>query len=226
MNHAIHCENSGEKNHQKELVMQLANVSVSSLGEKSPIHVKAKRSGSSLKNIKSVRVQIQKQERIRKKLHRASNEGKDARKSAQLKLEIQKAFDKLRGMKVHDDLILLRKAEKRLVRKKKKSAEKWAARKDEVKQSQADRQAKRKENINKFRTSKKQTKRIMPDKAEEGSTIKKTGTTRKQRRHENLMKYGPKKTREEREEKRKKARKDSKRSKLAGARRVKKPNRK
>jgi hypothetical protein len=97
---------------------------------------------------------------------------------------------------------------------------------DEVKQSQADRQAKRKENIDKFRTSKKQTKRIIPDKAVDGSTVKKPGTTRKQRRHENLMKYGPKKTREEREENRKKARKDSKKNKAASARTGKKPNRK
>jgi hypothetical protein len=193
--------------------MLLANIKVGHSIKNGFDHKEKKRTGTSLKNLKSVRTQIQKQERIKKKLHKASNESKEARQSVQLKLEIQKAFDKLRGAKIHDNLVLLKKAEKRLIRKKKKSAQRWDARKEEMQQAQADRQAKRKENIAKYRTSKKPMKRILPDKAEDGSAFKKPGKTRKQRRHENLMKYGPKKTREEREEKRKKTRKDQKKTK-------------
>jgi hypothetical protein len=163
-------------------------------------------------------MQIQKQEQIKKKLHKASESGGEARKSLQLNLEIKKAFEKLRGKKVHDDLSLLKKAEKRLVKKKKKSAEKWESKKEELKNSQIERQQKRKENIANFRSGKSnKSSKFEPEAAKEGGLSKKqssstTGMTRKQRRHANLMKYGPKNTREDREEKRKAARKDRKKA--------------
>ena len=187
--------------------MQLANIKVGG-PKKSHFLGKPKRTGSSLKNIKSVRVQIQKQERIKKKLQKASESGKDAKRSLEVELEIKKAFEKLRGIKVHDDLHLLKKAEKRLVRKKKKSAERWSAKQEEVKKSQEERQTKRKENIEQFRKGKKKSVRAEAD-APEGAK-KGPGMSRKQRRHANLLKYGDKKTRAEREEKRKQFRKEQK----------------
>jgi hypothetical protein len=102
--------------------MVLANIKVGGKANKFSGNTPT-RAGTSLKNIKSVRTQIQKQERIRNKLQRASEAGKDVRKSLQLGLEIKKAFEKLRGRKVHDNLGMLKKAEKKLLRKKKKSAQ-------------------------------------------------------------------------------------------------------
>ena len=203
--------------------MLLANVKVGS-DIKKQSYVPHKKTGTSLKNLSSIRTEISKQERIKKKLNKASGESKEARKSIQLSLEIKKAFDKLRGVKVHDNLKLLKKAEKRLVSKKKKSADAWAARKDHVKESQAERQTKRKDNIEKFRgNTKKKMAKAEPEKADVSTGSKKQpGMSRKQRRHSNLMKFGPKKTREEREDKRKKDRKDRRKTPTAGSRPAKK----
>ena len=184
--------------------MQLANIKVGKKDRLSKEPVKSK--GSSLKNIKSVRMQIQKQEKVKKKLEKASREGKDARMSLQVELELKKAFDKLRGVKVHDNIILLKKAEKRLIRKKKKSAEKWATKTEELKKSQKERQEKRKENIDKYRGKRK----IRPSEVGGSAEQSANRVTRKQRRHENLMKFGPKNTRAEREEKKKDRRKEMK----------------
>jgi hypothetical protein len=200
--------------------MVLANIKVGGSSGKKNYYDKPKRAGTSLKSIKSVRSQIQKQERIRNKLQKANDSGKESRKSLQLNIEIKKAFEKLRGRKVHDDIGMLKKAEKRLVRKKKKSVEKWESKKEELKQSQMDRQQKRKENIEKFRTGKKPVRSAEPEKPKEGKKSSLPGMSRKQRRHANLMKYGPKNTRDEREEKRKADRKERKRT--VGGRSVRK----
>lgn len=166
-----------------------------------------KTKGSSLKSLQNVRYQIQSQQRQRRDFDKASKEGKSARMSLHLDCEIKKALAKLRGEKVHDDLSILRKAEKRLKRKKSKSAENWEKRKGEVKKSQLERQEKRKENIQKFRGSTKKkaarTERVAAGAQVGGAKVQ----TRKMRRHENLMKFGPKKDRAEREEKRKAGRK-------------------
>jgi hypothetical protein len=187
--------------------MQLANIKVSRAEKSSSFPQAVQRKSSSLKNIKNVKLQIQKQEQIRKKLNRAAENGKDAKLALQLELELKKAFEKIRGIKVHDDLALLRKAEKRLTRKKKKSAELWANKKEELEQSRKERQEKRNENIDKYRGKRKSR----PLEAEEPS--KGAKPTRKQRRHENLMKFGPKKTRADREEKKKERRKQMKQQK-------------
>ncbi len=195
--------------HQKKEItkMQLANIKVGRKDKLSKEPVKSK--GSSLKNIRSVRIQIQKQEKVKKKLEKASKEGKDARMSLQVELELKKAFDKLRGVKVHDNVTLLKKAEKRLIRKKKKSAEKWATKTEELQKSQKERQEKRKENIEKYRGKRK----IRPSEVGGSTDQLANRVTRKQRRHENLMKFGPKNTRAEREENKKERRREIKKQK-------------
>ena len=183
----------------------LANIRVE---RPTKFEIPPKGKSNSLKSLQNVRFQIQTQERARRELQKAAKQGTSERKNHQLQAELQKAFAKLRGEKVHDSISLLRKAEKRLKRKKQKSAESWEQRKEGVKQSQLERQQKRKDNIEKFRGSKKKPARVAAVSATEASAGPKTNSSsRKTRRHENLMKFGPKKDRAEREEKRKTARK-------------------
>ena len=190
---------------EKKKIAMLANIRVRQPVKTKSWELSKKTKGSSLKNLQNVRYQIQNQEKFRKQLDKASQESKMGKVSMQLQSEVQKAFAKLRGEKVHDDMSILRKAEKRLKRKKVKSAEAWDKRKDSVKKSQLERADKRKENIAKFRGSLKK-KAVRLERVSETTPAKKV-ETRKIRRHENLMKYGPKKDRAEREEKRKGARK-------------------
>jgi hypothetical protein len=189
--------------------MQLANIRVRNFENNKHSGFKKNRNSSSLKNLKNVKVQIEKQKRIKKKLQNASETSKDARVSLQIELEMKKAFDKLRGTKVHDDLILLKKAEKRLLRKKKKSTELWAGKKEELAKSLKERQEKRKENIEKYRGKRKQTEVASPAAV---GVEKSNKLSRKQRRHQNLLKFGPKKTRADREEKKKEKRKEMKKT--------------
>ena len=197
--------------------MQLANIRVRSGEKKSHSLFQKNKNGSSLKNLSNVKMQIAKQKRIKQQLAKAAESGKHAKKSMQLELEIKKAFEKIRGLKVHDDLTLLKKAEKRILRKKKKSAELWASKKEETQMAKKERQEKRKENIDKHR-GKRKAKGGAEVADETPSNANKL--TRKQRRHANLLKYGPKKTRNEREEKRKENQKVMKKQKS------KRPNRK
>merc|ERR1712129_348928 len=71
-------------------------------------------------------------------------------------IAMQKALKRARGEEVHDDPARLRKAQRRLDIQKKK---KWDKRKDDVKQSIADKQTKRKENLSKTR-GKRQEKAV------------------------------------------------------------------
>jgi len=190
--------------------MLLANIKVPKAQISGVKDIKEQHKVTSLKNLNSVRQQIRKQEKVRKDLQKAAKEGKKSKVSAQIQQEIQKAFDKLRGVKVHDDLGLLRRAEKRILRKKKKSAENWNKRKEDVKQSQADRQQKRKDNIDKYRSKKVTAKMAKKGDDSDPNNLK---MTRKVRRHENLMKFGPKKDREEREQKKKDFRKQFRKDK-------------
>jgi len=195
--------------------MLLANIKVPKAQISGVKDIKEQHKGTSLKNLNSVRQQIRKQENVRKDLQKAAKEGKKSKVSAQIQQEIQKAFDKLRGVKVHDDLGLLRRAEKRILRKKKKSAENWNKRKEDVKQSQADRQQKRKDNIDKYRSKKVTAKMAKKGDDSDPNNLK---MTRKVRRHENLMKFGPKKDREEREQKKKDFRKQIRKDKRSSLR--------
>jgi hypothetical protein len=188
-------------------LMQLANIRVRDGSSQKHSGFQKQRNNSSLKSLKNVKHQIEKQKRVKKQLQRAEELGKDAKRSLQIELEMKKAFDKLRGRKVHDYLTLLKKAEKRLLRKKKKSVELWESKKEELTQSMKERQDKRKENIEKYRGKRKQ-KAVAETVTASGSVDKTSKPTRKQRRHENLLKYGPKKTRADREEKKKENRKE------------------
>lgn len=184
--------------------MQLANIHVPSKAKRDGRdHA---RKGTSLKSLKQVRIQISKQERLKKRADKVGEVDKVSQKSQIVQLELKKAFERIRGVKIHDNLSVLKKAEKRLVKKKTKSAENWQKRKHDVKQSQEDRQQKRKDNIGKFRGSKARVDpATLPAGTEAPSNQK---PTRKMRRHDNLMKFGPKKTRSDREDQKKDARKD------------------
>ena len=192
--------------------MLLANVQVPQKGYKQLSGVKSGiKSSKSLKNLRSVRQQIHKQEKLRKDMQKAAKINPKAALDSKIKQELEKAFQKLRGNKIHDDLGLLRRAEKRILRKKRKSAENWEKRKEDVKLNQVERQQKRTENIEMFRKSKKNKPApSASDSAKSDGSSKKM--SRKMRRHANLMKYGPKKTREDREKKRKDFRKEQKKS--------------
>ena len=171
------------------------------------------RSSKSLKNLKNVREQIRKQEKVRKEIQKAAKVNPKSALEVKIKQEIQKAFEKLRGGKVHDDVALLKRAEKRILRKKKKSAENWEKRKEDVKQSQMDKQQKRSDNIAMYRKSgKKQSVVATSTTPASGKTDSSGKMSRKMRRHANLMKYGPKKTRDEREQKRKDSRKEQRKN--------------
>jgi hypothetical protein len=195
---------------KKYFEMLLANVQITRKGKTAFGQSEQTRKPSkSLKNLRNVREQIRKQERVKKDIQKAAKVNPKSALDVKLKQEIQKAFEKLRGHKVHDDIGLLKRAEKRILRKKKKSAENWEKRKEDLKQGQMDRQQKRKENIAMYRGSKKESKStpIATGKNEAPSKM-----SRKMRRHANLMKYGPKKTREDREKNRKEFRKTQKKN--------------
>jgi hypothetical protein len=186
--------------------MLLANVQISRKGKQAfGAGDGIKKPSKSLKNLRNVREQIRKQEKVRKDIQKAAKVNPKSALDVKLKQEIQKAFEKLRGHKVHDDIGLLKRAEKRILRKKKKSAENWGKRKEDLKQGQMDRQQKRKENIAMYRGSKKETRAVTTPSG--GKTEAPSKMSRKMRRHANLMKFGPKKTREDREKNRKEARK-------------------
>lgn len=187
-------------------LMQLANIKVTKK-KPSSWSDKPANKGTSLKNLQQVRTQIAKQEKIKRKSAGLAGDEKVSHKAQMLKQEIQKAFERLRGVKVHDNLTILKKAEKRLVKKKAKSAITWEKRKEEVKQSQETRQQKRKDNIAMHRGSKKNAPAPVTPEGVAVSTPN-TKMSRKQRRHQNLMKFGPKKTRSDREDSKKDARKE------------------
>lgn len=194
--------------------MLLANVQVSRNGKNPFVDPNEKRkTSSSLKNLRNVRERIRKQQKARKDIQKAAKINPNTALDVKIKQEIAKAFEKLRGNKVHDDLGLLKRAEKRILRKKKKSAENWDKRKEDVKQSQLERQQKRSDNIAMFRKSSKKpssTPSVAPGAVSKSEAPSKM--SRKMRRHANLMKYGPKKTREDREKKKKDFRKEQKKN--------------
>ena len=157
-----------------------------------------RRKKTSLKSIKSIRSQIKEHEKTKKVIEKAAKEGgNDARKSIQVQLEIKKAFERLRGNKVHDDLSMLKKAEKNVLRKKKKSASNWAARVEEVKAKKAERQVKRQENIDKYRKGGKATNQ---SDSKSGGKIAEPGAKKETRKQRKAKKEIEKKRFEKREE--------------------------
>lgn len=203
--------------------MQLANIKVAKK-KSSTWSDKPAKKGTSLKNLHQVRSEIAKQEKLKQKAASLVGEQKVSHKSLMLKQEIRKAFERLRGVKVHDNLTILKKAEKRLVKKKSKSAATWEKRKEEVKQSQADRQQKRTDNIAMRRSGGKHEAPVAPDALGAASAPANTGMTRKQRRHQNLMRFGPKKTRSDREDMKKDARKERRHTERKSIKKTDKPS--
>ncbi|EER19513.1 Surfeit locus protein, putative [Perkinsus marinus ATCC 50983] len=93
--------------------------------------------------------EIQEAEKERQQIAQASS-AEERVKLSQDKA-IERAMKRAAGEKVHDDVHKLRKAQKAIDKKRNKSREEWAARSREVKEKQAAAQAKRKENIQKYR---------------------------------------------------------------------------
>ncbi|KAF4671862.1 hypothetical protein FOL47_001157 [Perkinsus chesapeaki] len=102
---------------------------------------------------------VSKRQRLDKEIQQAEKEQQQIAQAAtaeeRVKLSqdkaIERAMKRAAGEKVHDDVHKLRKAQKTIDKKKNKSREEWAARTREVKDKQAAEQAKRKENIQKYR---------------------------------------------------------------------------
>ncbi|KAF4670056.1 hypothetical protein FOL46_001036 [Perkinsus olseni] len=102
---------------------------------------------------------VSKRQRLEKEIEQAEKEQQQITQAStaeeRVKLSqdkaIERAMKRAAGEKVHDDVHKLRKAQKAIDKKKNKSREEWAARSREVKEKQAAAQAKRKENIQKYR---------------------------------------------------------------------------
>ncbi|EER07364.1 Surfeit locus protein, putative [Perkinsus marinus ATCC 50983] len=114
---------------------------------------------------------VSKRQRLEKEIHEAEKEQQQIAQASsaeeRVKLSqdkaIERAMKRAAGEKVHDDVHKLRKAHKAIDKKKNKSREEWAARSREVKEKQAAAQAKRKENIQKYR-GKNAKKSLMAEK--------------------------------------------------------------
>mmetsp|Transcript_26852 Transcript_26852/g.22128 ORF Transcript_26852/g.22128 Transcript_26852/m.22128 type:complete len:180 (+) Transcript_26852:372-911(+) len=118
---------------------------------------------------------VSKRQRLDKEIQQAEKEQQQIAQAStaeeRVKLSqdkaIERAMKRAAGEKVHDDVHKLRKAQKAIDKKKNKSREEWAARTREVKDKQAAAQAKRKENIQKYR-GKNARKSLVESKANEG----------------------------------------------------------
>ena len=111
---------------------------------------------SKKKDPKSALQSIQKQ---KDKLKRLEEKGEtDIAKNMEESSAWDKALDKTEGVKVKDDVGLLKKSIKKMEQKKKSSAKKWVERKEGEKKKMDARQQKRTENIKKRKTDKKANK--------------------------------------------------------------------
>ncbi|CAK9065138.1 unnamed protein product [Durusdinium trenchii] len=105
--------------------------------------------------VRKLQADLRKQEAQALKLKEAESQGRgeDVRKE----FAYQKALQRARGEKVHDDVSKLRKVQKTMEMKKKKGQERWEAKIESDKQKVEEQQAQRKENL-KNRGTKKKTK--------------------------------------------------------------------
>merc|ERR1712083_909492 len=111
---------------------------------------------SKKKDPKSALQSIQEQ---KVKLKRLEEKGEtDIAKNMEESSAWDKALDKTEGVKVKDDVGLLKKSIKKMEQKKKSSAKKWVERKEGEKKKMDARQQKRTENIKKRKTDKKANK--------------------------------------------------------------------
>merc|ERR1712025_318855 len=105
---------------------------------------------SKKKDPKSTLQSIQKQ---KEKLKRLEEKGEtEIAKNLEESSAWTKALDKTEGVKVKDDVGLLKKSIKKMEQKKKSSSKKWVERKDKEKKKMEARQQKRTENIKKRKT--------------------------------------------------------------------------
>mmetsp|Transcript_66389 Transcript_66389/g.147520 ORF Transcript_66389/g.147520 Transcript_66389/m.147520 type:complete len:322 (+) Transcript_66389:70-1035(+) len=97
------------------------------------------------KKVKKLQAELRKQEADAAKLRAAESrgEGDELRKE----LAYEKALQRARGEKVHDDASKLRKVQKTLEMKKKKGQDRWNAKVESDKQKAEEKQAQRKENL-------------------------------------------------------------------------------
>jgi len=106
-----------------------------------PFGAEVNRAGS---KIKEMRKHLRHQEKTAEKLDKLT--GAD-RESAKRDIEMDKALQRARGEKVHDDISKLRKTQKHTEMSKKRGKEKWEARAKTIKETQADQQKTKKENM-------------------------------------------------------------------------------
>mmetsp|Transcript_17050 Transcript_17050/g.39764 ORF Transcript_17050/g.39764 Transcript_17050/m.39764 type:complete len:387 (+) Transcript_17050:105-1265(+) len=111
------------------------------------------RSGSKAQHIKKAVRQAEEEER------KLSEADEDAKQSLGQELGMKKALARARGEKVHDDLTKLRKSQKAMDMKKKKSKEKWQARMQDEDRQRKEKQQQRKDNLQE-RANKKKAKRL------------------------------------------------------------------
>jgi len=122
---------------------------------------------SKKKDPKSTLQSIQKQ---KDKLKRLEEKGEtEIAKNMEESSAWTKALDKTEGVKVKDDVGLLKKSIKKMEQKKKSSSKKWVERKESEKKKMDARQQKRTENIKKRKTDKKANK--MKKMAKKGRSV-------------------------------------------------------
>ncbi|CAE7862228.1 Surf6 [Symbiodinium microadriaticum] len=105
------------------------------------------------RKVKKLQAELRKQEADAAKLREAELRGK----GEELRKEqaYEKALQRARGEKVHDDVSKLRKVQKTMEMKKKKGQDRWNAKMESDKQKAEERQAQRKENLQSRGTKKK-----------------------------------------------------------------------
>jgi len=109
--------------------------------------------GRAGQKVRKLQANLRKQEADAEKLKSAEAQGKG--EELRKELAIQKALQRARGEKVHDDVSKLRKVHKNLEMKKKKGQERWEAKIENDKQKVEEQQAQRKENLKNRGTKKK-----------------------------------------------------------------------
>lgn len=105
------------------------------------------------------RAHLQKLAKEKKKIQELVESGdKQKAKEVKQKMLWEKAFDKTEGIKVKDNVEILKKTIKKRTKLKKKSKVEWQDRKNKIEEKKSTKSKKREENLNKRITDKKKTK--------------------------------------------------------------------